>query len=129
VHTDISKMPDVDGILASFDQTFALMDGTTGLKEDPKGTFTGSVDPKMALSKAQNDTQKDALTKMIAAGNGDKLPFTAKVADGYLVETTTSYKMDQSGTVTESTIISKFSQFGTAPKVTAPDKADIIATP
>lgn len=128
-HTDISKLPGVDGVLASFDQTFALIDGAVDLKEDPKGTFTGSVDPKAALAKAQSDSAKQALTKMISAGNGDKLPFTAKVADGYLVETTTSYKMDQGGTVTESTITSKFSQFGTAPKITAPAQADIIAVP
>jgi hypothetical protein len=129
VHADISKLPGVDAILLSFDQTFALMDGATDLKEDPKGTFTGSVDPKAALGKAQTDSQKDALNKIISASGQGKLPFTAKVVDGYLVETTTSYKMDQGGTSTESTIISKFSQFGTAPKVTAPAKADIIATP
>jgi hypothetical protein len=129
VKTDVSKLPGVDGILASFDQTFAIVDGTTGLKEDPKGTFTGSVDPKAALDKAQTPAEKDALSKMIAAGNGGNLPFTAKVVDGYLTETTTSYKMDQGGTTQEATVISKFSQFGTAPKVTAPDKADIIAAP
>ncbi len=129
VKTDISKVPNVDGILASFDQTFAVVDGTTGLKEDPKGTFTGSVDPKAALDKAQTDSQKKALSDMIAAGNGDKFPFTAKVVDGYLSETTTSYKMDVSGTTQEATVISKFSQFGAAPKIVAPDKADIIVAP
>jgi len=129
IHSDISKVPGVDAVLLSFDQTFALMDGATDLKEDPKGTFTGTVDPKAALTKAQTDSEKEALSKIISAGGQDKLPLTAKVVDGYLVEMTTSYKMDQGGTTTESTINSKFSQFGTAPKVTAPDPADIIKTP
>jgi hypothetical protein len=126
VHADMSKLPGVEGILASFDQTFALMDGTTDLKEDSPGTFTGSVDPKAALDKAQSAAAKDALSKIISAGSSGKLPFTAKVVDGYLVEVTTAYKMDQGGTTQEATIVSKFSQFGTAPKVTAPPKADTV---
>lgn len=126
VHADMSKLPGIDVVLASFDQTFALMDGAADLKEDPSGTFTGSVDPNAALNKAQDSAVKDALSKIISAGSTGKLPFTAKVVDGYLVEATTSYKMDQNGTTQEATIISKFSQFVTAPKVVAPAKADTI---
>jgi hypothetical protein len=125
VHADISKLPGVGGILSSFDQTFALMPGATDLKEGPPGTFTGSVDPNAALSQAKTQAEKDALSKVISAGS-DKMPFTAKVVDGYLVETTTSYKMDISGSTQEATIVSKFSAFGTAPKVTAPPKADTV---
>lgn len=126
VHASIDKLPGADAVLASFDQTFALMDGTTDLKEDPPGTFTGTVDPKAAMAKADTDAEKEALSKIIAAGSAEKLPFTAKVVDGYLVETTTSFKMEQNGTVQEASILSKFSQFGTAPKVVAPPQKDTV---
>lgn len=126
VHADISKLPGVGGILSSFDQTFALLPGATDLKEGPPGTFTGTVDAKAALDQAKTQAEKDALSKVISAGSTDKLPFTAKVVDGYLTETTTSYKMDISGTTQEATIVSKFSAFGTATKVTAPPKADTV---
>lgn len=126
MHADISKLPGVGGILSSFDQTFALLPGAADLKEGPPGTFTGTLDTKAALDQAKTQAEKDALSKVIASGSGDKLPFTAKVVDGYLVETTTSYKMDISGTTQEATIVSKFSAFGTAPKVTAPPKGDTV---
>lgn len=129
VHSDMSKLPGAEDILASFDQTFALMGGTSDLKEDPPGTFTGTVDPQTAMDKAQTADMKDALSKIISAGSTGKLPFTAKVVDGYLVETTSTYKMDQDGTKEEATVVSKFSDFGKAPKVVAPPTADTIETP
>jgi hypothetical protein len=127
MHADVSKVPGVAGFLDSFDQTFALLPGVVDLKEGPPGTFTGFVDAKAALDKATTDAQKNSLSKIVAAGSGEKLPFSAKVVDGYLVETTTSYKVEMNGTTEEATIVTKMSDFGTVGKITAPDQKDIIS--
>jgi hypothetical protein len=126
MHADVSKVPGAEGLLDSFDQTFALLPGVVDLKEGPPGTFTGFVDAKAALDKATTDAQKNSLSKIVAAGNGEKLPFSAKVADGYLVETTTSYKVEMNGTTEEATVVTKMSDFGKVGKITAPDQKDII---
>jgi hypothetical protein len=126
IHADISKLPGVEGILDSFEQTFALSAGMVDLKEGPAGTFTGHVDPQAALDKATTDAAKSGLSKIISAGSAGPLPFTAKVVGGYVVEISTTYKMEQNGTVEDATIDSKMSQFGKVAKITAPPKADVV---
>lgn len=128
MHADMSKAPGVEGIMDSFDQTFALLAGVVDLKEGPPGTFTGFADPKVALDKATG-AQKDSLSKIIAAGSTDRVPFSAKVADGYLVETNTSYKVEMNGTTEEATIVTKMSDFGTVAKISAPAKKDVVDSP
>lgn len=126
IHADISKLPGVEGILDNFEQTFALPAGLVDLQEGPAGTFTGHVDPQVALDKATADAAKSGLSKIISAGSAGPLPFTAKVVDGYVVEISTTYKMEQNGTVQDTTIDSKMSQFGKVAKIVAPPKADVV---
>jgi hypothetical protein len=126
VRADVSRLPGVEGILDTFEQNIALIGGVVDVAEGPPGTFTGSVDPKAALAKADTDATREALSKIISAGSADRLPFTAKVVDGYLVETSTAYKVEQNATVQDATIVSKMSNFGKVAPILAPSPADVI---
>jgi hypothetical protein len=127
VKEDIGRLVGVQDVLDTFQQNFPLLAGISGVREDPPGTFTGTVDPRVALSRATTDAAREALSKIISVGSTE-IPFTAKVADGYLVETTAQYRREENGLVGDSTVVSKLSRFGKIPPIKAPPPSDIVTT-
>jgi hypothetical protein len=127
---DTSQIQGYDQMFSMSEQNFAMLGGIVELTAGPNGTFQGKIDPKAALDRAGSDQIHDALAKVATMAGADaKLPFTAKITEGYLTEMTIEYPTEVNNQVVQTKITMTLSDFGKPVIVTPPPAKDLIQQP
>jgi len=124
---DGSQVEGFGDLFSMSEQNLAMLGGIVELTTGPNGVFQGWIDPQKAMDKASTTQIRDALAKVVkAAGPNAHIPFTSKIADGYLVGLTTEYPAEVNNAVTQMKAEMALSEFGKPVTVTAPPAKDMI---
>ncbi|MEV0274058.1 hypothetical protein AB0H43_35245 [Hamadaea sp. NPDC050747] len=124
---DGSQVEGFGDMFAMSEQNLAMLSGVVEMTTGPNGVFQGWVDPQKAMDKAGSTQIRDALAKVVkAAGPNARIPFTSKMADGYLVALTTEYPAEVNNAVTHMKVAMTLSDFGKPVTVTAPAAKDLV---
>ncbi|NUO56375.1 MAG: hypothetical protein HOV71_31620 [Hamadaea sp.] len=124
---DGSQVEGFSDMFAMSEQNLAMLSGVVEMTTGPNGVFQGWVDPQKAMDKASSTQIRDALAKVVkAAGPNAHIPFTSKMADGYLVALTTEYPAEVNNAVTHMKVAMTLSDFGKPVTVTAPAAKDLV---
>ncbi|NUR69879.1 MAG: hypothetical protein HOU81_03585 [Hamadaea sp.] len=124
---DGSQVEGFSDMFGMSEQNLAMLGGIIELTVGPNGVFQGWIDPQKAMDKASSPQIKDALAKVVkASGAGARIPFTSKIADGYLVGLTTEYPAEVNNAVTHMKAEMTLSDFGKPVTVTAPPAKDLV---